>query len=88
MCTAKGMLAAQDNFGHVAQCDCGTVHVTVGPVSVALDTQALRRLRDLVGAAIEKIDSAAEAPEQLEQPKPILPHLSHLAIRKVMKLKH
>ncbi|HXT74789.1 MAG TPA: hypothetical protein VN780_00735 [Candidatus Eisenbacteria bacterium] len=85
MCTAKGMLAAQDNFGHVAQCDCGTVHVTVGPVSVALDTQALRRLRDLVGAAIEKIDSAAEAPEQ---PKPILPHLSHLAMRKVMKLKH
>jgi hypothetical protein len=79
------MLAAQDNFGHVAQCDCGTVHVTVGPVSVALDTQALRRLRDLVGAAIEKIDSAAEAPEQ---PKPILPHLSHLAMRKVMKLKH
>jgi hypothetical protein len=73
---------------HVAQCDCGTVHVTVGPVSVALDTQALRRLRDLVGAAIDKIDSAAEAPNELEQPKPILPHLWHLAVRKVMKPKH
>ena len=85
MCSAKGMLAVQDNFGHVAECDCGTVHVTVGPVSVALDAQALRRLRDLLGVAIEKLDAA---PNELSEPKPILPHFSHLVMRKVMKLKH
>jgi ketosteroid isomerase-like protein len=47
MCAAKGFLAVQENFGHIAVCDCGTLHVTFGPVSYALDSQALRRLHQL-----------------------------------------
>ncbi len=83
MCEKTGLLAVQENFGCVAECDCGTLHVTVGPVSVAIDAQALRRLHDLLGAAIHKLDSA-ELPGQ--------EHLnwrsSHLALRKVLKIKH
>jgi len=85
MCSAKGLLAVQDNFGHVAECECGTLHVTVGPMSVALDGKALRRLHELLGHAIEKLDSESE---ELAQPKPVLPHFSHLSMRKVMKIKH
>jgi hypothetical protein len=85
MCTAKGFLAVQENFGHVAECNCGTLHVTFGPVSYALDSEALRRLHELLGAAIQRLDSA---PDKLSQPKPILPHFSHLAMRRVMKIKH
>lgn len=48
MCAGKGLLAVDENFGHVAQCGCGTLHVSVGPVSVALDAKALRRLHELL----------------------------------------
>jgi hypothetical protein len=85
MCAAKGFLAVQENFGHVAECDCGTLHVTFGPVSYALDSQALRRLHQLLGAAIDRLDSA---PTDLDQPKPILPHFSHLAMRRIVRIKH
>jgi hypothetical protein len=82
MCERKGLLAVQDNFGCVAECGCGTLHVTVGPVSVAVDAQALRRLHELLGAAIEKLESAELASRD---------HLnwrsSHLALRKVLKIK-
>ena len=84
MCTGKGLLAVQENFGHVAVCGCGTLHVTVGPVSVALDAKALRRLHELLAAAIERLDSEAE---ELEQPKPLVMHSSHLALRKVLRIK-
>jgi hypothetical protein len=70
---------------YVAECNCGTLHVTFGPVSYALDSEALRRLHELLGAAIQRLDSA---PDKLSQPKPILPHFSHLAMRRVMKIKH
>lgn len=85
MCAGKGLLAVQENFGHVAECGCGTLHVTVGPVSMALDAKALRRLHELLGAAIARLDSEAD---ELEQPKPLFMHASHLALKKVMKLKH
>ena len=85
VCSANGLLAVQDNFGHVAQCECGTLHVTVGPMSVALDAKALRRLHELIGTAIENLESDSE---ELSQPKSVLPHFSHLSMRKVMKIKH
>ena len=85
MCAGKGFLAVVENFGHVAECDCGTIHLTIGPVSVALDTESLRRLHAMLGAAIERLESASD---DLAQPKPVLMHSSHLALKKVMKLKH
>jgi hypothetical protein len=83
MCERKGLLAVQDNFGCVAECGCGTLHVTVGPVSVAVDAQALRRLHDLLGAAIDKLESA-----ELAAPDHLNWRSSHLALRKVLKIKH
>ncbi len=83
MCAGKRMLAEHENFGHVAECSCGTFHVAVGPVSVALDSNALHRLYEMVGTAIQKADSAEPG-----KPESFFSHSSHLALSKVMKLKH
>jgi hypothetical protein len=60
MCTQKLLLAAEEDFGNVSECDCGTVHVTVGPVSVALSAHALRRLEGLLAAALQRLSSSSE----------------------------
>jgi hypothetical protein len=83
MCAGKRMLAISENFGTVAQCGCGSVHITVGPVSVALDADTLQKLHPLLGAAIQRIES-----DELTQPESIFDHSSHLALRRVVKLKH
>jgi hypothetical protein len=83
MCTGNRMLAVQENFGKIAACDCGAIHVTIGPVSVALDPQTLRKLNDLIGAAVRATDE-----EQRSQPESFFSHSTHLALKKVMKLKH
>jgi hypothetical protein len=83
MCERKGLLALEENFGSVAECGCGTLHVTVGPVSVAVDAQALRRLHELLGAAIDKLNSA-----EFLTPENRSWQSSHLALRKVLKIKH
>lgn len=83
MCERKGLLAVEENFGCVAECGCGTLHVTVGPVSVAVDGQALRRLHELLGAAIAKLNSAEFiTPQNINWPS------SHLSVRKVVRIKH
>jgi hypothetical protein len=83
MCERKGLLAVEENFGCVAECGCGTLHVTVGPVSVAVDAQALRRLHELLGAAIDKLNSA-----EFLTSENLGWQSSHLALRKVLKIKH
>lgn len=88
MCGQKGFLAVQENFGHVAECGCGTLHVTVGPVSLSLDSQALRRLHEMLGNAIAQMESDSRSNRELTEHKSLLMHSSHLALRKVMKLKH
>ena len=85
MCAEKGLLTLLENFGHVAECECGTIHVSVGPVSVALDSQAHRRLHGMLGSAIERLDHKAE---ELLRREPLWTHSSHLALRKVVKIKH
>ena len=83
MCAGTELLVVYENFGQVVACDCGSIHVTVGPVSVALDGHALRRLHNLVGAAVEKLNF-----EKHPSSPASFPHSSHLALRKVMKIKH
>ncbi|HTQ97416.1 MAG TPA: hypothetical protein VMH89_11460 [Candidatus Acidoferrum sp.] len=85
MCEGKGMLANRENFGHIVECGCGSIHVTIGPVSVALDSQALRTLHEMIGQAIEHQDTSAE---ESAHRHPLLMHSSHLAVKKVMRLKH
>ena len=83
MCKGKRMLAQHENFGHIAECDCGTFHVSIGPVSVALDSNSLRRLYELVGTAIQKADA-----HDLGYPESAFTNTTHLALRRVMKIKH
>jgi hypothetical protein len=85
MCAEKGLLTLFENFGHVAECECGTIHVSVGTVSVALDSHALRRLHGMLGSAIERLDHQVR---ELTKNEPLLVHSSHLALKKVMKIKH
>ncbi|HUI52153.1 MAG TPA: hypothetical protein VLX60_10230 [Terriglobales bacterium] len=82
---ANEILAMRDNFGQVAKCCYGAVHVTIGPITVSLDQAALRTLHDMLSEAIEKEDTGVE---ELEHPGASLLHAPHLALRKVMKLKH
>jgi hypothetical protein len=83
MCAGKRILAVSENFGTVVQCGCGSVHVTVGPVSVALDSETLQKLHRLLGAAIQRIES-----DELTETESVYEHSSHLALRRVVKLKH
>jgi hypothetical protein len=85
MCKGTGVLVKLDDFGHVLECGCGTIHVTVGPVTLALDPQALRTLHKMLGRAIEAEEVNRH---QLSDPEPFLMHSSHLAVKKVVKLKH
>lgn len=54
MCKRTGILAIRDNFGHVVECGCGTIHMTIGPVTVSLDSGSLRTLHEMLGQAIKK----------------------------------
>jgi len=85
MCEGKYMLAVEENFGHVMECGCGTLHVNVGPFSVALERRSLRKLHEMLGAAIARMDSACD---EINQPERSMAHASHLELRKVIKLKH
>jgi len=85
MCVGKGILAMEENFGHVLECACGTVHVNVGPISVALDRNAMRRLHDMLGAAIARLDAA---PDEFERPERFTTHAAHLEFLKTLNLKH
>jgi len=60
MCSTKRFVAVEDDFGAIAECDCGTLHVTVGPVSVALSREALQRLHALTAAALRRLTSKTE----------------------------
>ena len=89
MCAGKGILAQVENFGHVAECGCGAVHVTVGPVTVALDSNALRRLHELLGEAIDRQEASwAEPTVSASAPDSAHFGASHLALKKGLKIKH
>jgi hypothetical protein len=83
MCKGKRILAELENFGQISECGCGTFHVSIGPVSVALDSNSLRRLHELVGRAIQKSDS-----NDLGYPESVFSNSTYLALRKVVKIKH
>jgi hypothetical protein len=84
MCKRTGILAVRDNFGHVVECGCGTIHMTIGPVTVSLDSKSLRTLHEMLGTAIENENMSIGI---LEEAEPLL-HSTHFAIKKVVKLKH
>ena len=56
----KSFLAQCEDFGHVLECDCGSIQMRVGPVTLALDESALRRLHEMVTEAVGKLDAASD----------------------------
>ena len=56
----KSFLAVHDEFGHVVECDCGSIQMRVGPVTLALDECALRRLHEMVTEAVCSLDAASD----------------------------
>lgn len=67
MCTTKKLLAFESHFGCVTHCDCGTLHLTIGVVSLALDQEALRRIHQLVGAALKQLPERPDENTQVTQ---------------------
>ena len=56
----KSFLALHEDFGHVVECDRGSIQMRVGPVTLALDESALRRLHEMVTEAVGKLDAASD----------------------------
>jgi hypothetical protein len=67
MCTKKTLLAADQQFGFVTQCDCGTLHLTVGVVSLGLDREALRRIHRLIDVALKQLPESPDEAAQITQ---------------------
>ena len=86
MCTGNRLLVRLENFGHVMECGCGTLHVGVGPVSVALDAGSLRKLHSMLEEALTRLEAGPE--EVLPPSDGLLVHGSHFELRKVVKFKH
>lgn len=67
MRTTKQLLAVEPQFGYVTRCDCGTLHLTVGVVNLALNHQALRRVHRLHGVALIQLPKPAAVIEAVVQ---------------------
>ena len=53
---------ARNAAGSVQRCTCGTLHLSIGPATLRLPSNALGALRDLLRNAAEAASSGSEAP--------------------------
>lgn len=81
----KSMLAQHEDFGHVLECDCGSIQMRVGPVTLALDESALRRLHEMVTEAVGKLDAASDKSMQDDQ---LVSQSVRLAWGKISRTRH
>jgi hypothetical protein len=81
----KGFLAVHDEFGHVLECDCGSIQMRVGPVTLALDECALRRLHEMVTEAVGKLDAVSE---KSVQDDPLVSQSVRAAWGKISRTRH
>jgi hypothetical protein len=81
----KSFLAVHEEFGHVLECDCGSIQMRVGPVTLALDENALRRLHEMVTEAVGKLD---EALDKSVQDDPLLMGSVRSAWAKLSRTRH
>jgi hypothetical protein len=81
----KSFLAVHDEFGHVLECDCGSIQMRVGPVTLALDECALRRLHEMVTEAVGKLDAVSE---KSVQDDPLVSQSVRAAWGKISRTRH
>ena len=55
MMDAKNVLASRGRFGCVYQCDCGTVHLAVGPVDLKFNAESLVETYEMLGEAVQEL---------------------------------
>ena len=85
----KSLLAQHEDFGHVVECDCGSIQMRVGPVTLALDEAALRRLHEMVSEAVGRLDAASEqASDRAVQEDPLMAQSMQAAWKKLSRTRH
>ena len=85
----KSMLAQHEDFGHVLECDCGSIQMRVGPVTLALDEAALRRLHEMVTEAVSRLDGAAEqSMDRAVREDSLMPRSMQSAWKKISRTRH
>ena len=85
----KSMLAQHEDFGHVLECDCGSIQMRVGPVTLALDEAALRRLHEMVTEAVSRLDAASDRSiDQAVQEDSLMARSMQTAWKKISRTKH
>ena len=58
------ILADLPGLGRVRLCECKSIHITVGPVTLNLEPAAFRQMATLVCSAAERLDEIKESREQ------------------------
>jgi hypothetical protein len=56
------ILAELPGLGRVRLCECNSVHVSIGPVTINLEAGAFRQMASLVASATERLASIQSAP--------------------------
>jgi len=54
----KAILAQHDGFGRIFECECGCIHLHLGPVSINLSVDGYVQLVDLVNTSAANFEIA------------------------------
>lgn len=57
------ILADRPGLGRVRMCECNSIHVSVGPVTINLDLTAFQQMATLMSAAANKLTKIHESRE-------------------------
>ncbi len=56
----RNILAERENFGRVYDCDCGSIHIQVGPVNVAFSIGGYMDFVDLINSSAANFETVAQ----------------------------
>ncbi len=60
------ILADLPGMGRIRLCECNSVHLNIGPVTINLEPKAFAQVALLVGLAMEELDKIVEAKQAEE----------------------
>ena len=62
MSEEKRVLSARDGLGYVYECNCGTIHVGVGPMDLRMTREGLLEIHQMLEEAVAQLATPAPAP--------------------------
>lgn len=72
------ILAEMPGMGRVRLCECNSVHLNIGPVTINLEPKAFAQIAVLIDLAMNELDKIVEAKEAEEDiPLPLQSQLTH-----------